>query len=41
MEEYLRAQRVPYTIFRPLYPYGEFSPKDCEQWFMDRILRDR
>mmetsp|Transcript_38664 Transcript_38664/g.98886 ORF Transcript_38664/g.98886 Transcript_38664/m.98886 type:complete len:370 (+) Transcript_38664:130-1239(+) len=41
VEEYLKEKRVPATIFRPLYPYGEFSPKDCEQWFMDRILRDR
>lgn len=32
---------MPFTIFRPLYPYGKFSPKDCEQWFMDRILRDK
>ncbi|KAK3278543.1 hypothetical protein CYMTET_13523 [Cymbomonas tetramitiformis] len=41
VEEYLKTQNVPYTIFRPLYPYGKFTMKDCEQWFMDRILRDR
>jgi len=41
VEEYLKEKTVPFTIFRPLYPYGQFSPKDCEQWFMDRILRDR
>lgn len=32
-------QDLPYTVFHPLYMYGEFNGKDCEQWFMDRILR--
>lgn len=41
VEEYLKQRTVPFTIFRPLYPYGQFSPKDCEQWYMDRILRNR
>jgi len=41
VEEYLKTSFVPYTIFRPLYPYGKFTQKDCEQWFMDRILRNR
>jgi len=41
VEEYLKQQNVPFTIFRPLYPYGKFTMKDCEQYFMDRIVRDR
>ncbi len=32
---------MPYTVFQPLYIYGPHTAKDCEQWFMDRILRDR
>ena len=30
---------MPYTVFQPLYLYGDYTGKDCEQWFMDRILR--
>lgn len=41
VEEYLKQQRVPYTVFQPLYIYGPFTAKDCEQWFLDRIVRDR
>lgn len=41
VEQYLKEKFVPYTVFRPLYPYGKFTMKDCEQWFMDRIVRDR
>ena len=26
-------------MFQPLYLYGDYNGKDCEQWFMDRILR--
>jgi hypothetical protein len=26
-------------VFQPLYIYGAYTAKDCEQWFMDRILR--
>ena len=39
VEEYLVEQDLPYTVFQPLYLYGEHTAKDCEQWFVDRILR--
>jgi len=39
VEDYLKEQDLPYTVFQPLYLYGDFTGKDCEQWFMDRILR--
>lgn len=39
VEDYLMEQDLPYTVFQPLYLYGDFTGKDCEQWFMDRILR--
>jgi len=35
------AQGLPFTVFQPLYIYGPHTAKDCEQWFMDRVLRDR
>ena len=41
VENYLEEQGLPYTVFQPLYIYGPHTAKDCEQWFMDRILRDR
>ncbi|GAB4816663.1 hypothetical protein N2152v2_003709 [Parachlorella kessleri] len=41
VEHYLEEQRLPYTVFQPLYIYGAYTAKDCEQWFMERILRDR
>lgn len=41
VEEYLKQQGVPYSIFHPLYIYGPYTAKDCEQWFIDRIIRDR
>lgn len=41
VEGYLEQQGLPYTVFQPLYIYGEHTAKDCEQWFMDRVLRDR
>lgn len=28
-------------MLQPLYIYGPHTGKDCEQWFLDRILRDR
>jgi hypothetical protein len=31
VEEYLKEQRLPFTIFRPLYIYGAYTGKDCEQ----------
>lgn len=30
---------LPYTIFQPLYIYGPHTAKDCEQWFVDRVIR--
>ncbi|CAD7703195.1 unnamed protein product [Ostreobium quekettii] len=41
VEGYLKSQGVPYTIFHPLYIYGPYTAKDCEQWFIDRVVRDR
>jgi nucleoside-diphosphate-sugar epimerase len=41
VEDYLKAQGLPYTVFQPLYIYGPNTAKDCEQWFVDRIIRDR
>lgn len=41
VEEYLARQDLPFTVFQPLYIYGPHTAKDCEQWFMDRVLRDR
>jgi hypothetical protein len=26
-------------VFQPLYIYGPHTAKDCEQWFVDRIIR--
>lgn len=35
-----RAQEgLPYTVFQPLYIYGPHTAKDCEQWFVDRVIR--
>lgn len=39
VEGYLEEQQLPYTVFQPLYIYGPHTAKDCEQWFMERILR--
>ena len=39
VENYLVEQDMPFTVFQPLYIYGPYTSKDCEQWFMDRILR--
>eukprot|EP00798_Chlamydomonas_sp_ICE-L_P030153 gene30153-35133_t len=41
VENYLVEQGMPYTVFQPLYIYGPNTGKDCEQWFVDRIIRDR
>lgn len=32
---------LAYTVFQPLYLYGPHTSKDCEQWFVDRVARDR
>lgn len=41
VEQHLRREGVPYTVFHPLYMYGAHTAKDCEQWFIDRIARGR
>ncbi|KAL4429050.1 hypothetical protein ABPG77_006089 [Micractinium sp. CCAP 211/92] len=41
VEKYLEEKWMPYTVFQPQYIYGPYTAKDCEQWFMERILRDR
>ena len=41
VEQYLESEGLPYTVFQPLYIYGPHTGKDCEQWFLDRIMRDR
>jgi hypothetical protein len=39
VEKYLEEQDLPYTVFQPQYIYGPYTNKDCEQWFVDRIIR--
>lgn len=41
VEDYLKQEGLPYTVFQPLYIYGPHTAKDCEQWFVDRVVRDR
>ena len=41
VEKYLEEQDLPYTVFQPQYIYGPYTNKDCEQWFVDRIIRFR
>lgn len=41
VESYLAESGLPYTVFQPLYIYGPHTAKDCEQWFVDRVIRDR
>ncbi|KAI8477102.1 MAG: NAD(P)-binding protein [Monoraphidium minutum] len=41
VEEYLQQEGLPYTVFQPLYIYGPHTAKDCEQWFVDRVIRNR
>ena len=41
VEARLEASELPYTVFQPLYIYGAHTNKDCEQWFLDRIVRGR
>jgi nucleoside-diphosphate-sugar epimerase len=40
-EEYLAEQRIPFTSVRPVYIYGPENYNPVEQWFFDRITRDR
>jgi hypothetical protein len=39
VEKYLESEGLPFTVFQPLYIYGAHTAKDCEQWFIDRIIR--
>ncbi|KIZ01034.1 hypothetical protein MNEG_6928 [Monoraphidium neglectum] len=41
VENYLKEEGLPYTVFQPLYIYGPHTAKDCEQWFVDRVIRNR
>jgi len=41
VEAVLEGSTLPYTVFQPLYIYGAYTNKDCEQWFLDRIVRGR
>ena len=39
VENYLKEKDLPWTVFQPLYIYGPNTAKDCEQWFVDRVIR--
>lgn len=41
VEAYLKAESLPFTVLQPLYIYGKDTGKDCEQWWIDRVIRDR
>lgn len=41
VEALLEESKLPFTVFQPLYIYGAYTNKDCEQWFLDRIVRGR
>lgn len=41
VESALESSSLPFTVFQPLYIYGAHTNKDCEQWFLDRIVRGR
>ena len=40
-EDYLREQSIPFTSIRPVYIYGPQNYNPLEQWFFDRLTRDR
>lgn len=40
-EDYLAKQRMPFTAIRPVYIYGPQNYNPLEEWFFDRIARDR
>ncbi len=40
-EAYLQSQGVPFTSVRPVYIYGPQNYNPLEQWFFDRVVRDR
>ncbi|KAH7517213.1 hypothetical protein FEM48_Zijuj09G0038900 [Ziziphus jujuba var. spinosa] len=41
VEEYIAEIFSSWAIFRPQYMIGSGNNKDCEEWFFDRIVRDR
>ncbi len=40
-EDYLKEQGVPFTAIRPVYIYGPQNYNPLEEWFFDRVVRDR
>ncbi|CAO2833601.1 unnamed protein product [Amaranthus hypochondriacus] len=40
-EEYIAKIFGSWAVFRPQYMIGSGNNKDCEEWFFDRIVRDR
>ncbi|GMY16669.1 chloroplast stem-loop binding protein of 41 kDa a, chloroplastic [Fagus crenata] len=41
VEKYIAEVYGSWAIFRPQYMIGSGNNKDCEEWFFDRIVRDR
>ncbi|XP_030552773.1 chloroplast stem-loop binding protein of 41 kDa a, chloroplastic [Rhodamnia argentea] len=41
VEKYISEIFDNWTSFRPQYMIGSGNNKDCEEWFFDRIVRDR
>lgn len=41
VEEYIAKIFGSWAVFRPQYMIGSGNNKDCEEWFFDRIVRDR
>ncbi|KAF5205724.1 Chloroplast stem-loop binding protein of a protein [Thalictrum thalictroides] len=41
VEKYIAEVFSSWAIFRPQYMIGSGNNKDCEEWFFDRIVRDR
>ncbi|MGB3766062.1 MAG: NAD-dependent epimerase/dehydratase family protein [Phormidesmis sp.] len=40
-EGYLKSSGIPFTAIRPVYIYGPQNYNPLEQWFFDRLVRDR
>ncbi|KAK9139735.1 hypothetical protein Scep_009416 [Stephania cephalantha] len=41
VEKYIAEVFSSWAVFRPQYMIGSGNNKDCEEWFFDRIVRDR
>ena len=41
VEEYLAAEGLPWSSFRPMYLYGPHAAKDSVEWVFDRGVRGR